>query len=111
MLPPNGARVTEATHLGALLHGQSRLVVDTRLVQRHVDAVAVVVTEGRQVEHAPPAVVRDVDAVVLVVRHVARVHLDVACHIHPCTCYVQVSPSSRSRVTSPRRQSGHLANF
>jgi len=50
-----------------------------RLVHRHVDAVAEVVTERRPVEDAPAALVRDVHAIVAVVVHHARVHQDVAC--------------------------------
>jgi len=66
-------------HFGALVarvaHGA--VVERPRLVHRHVDAVAQVVAERRPVEDAPPALVRDVHAVVAVVVHRARIHQDV----------------------------------
>lgn len=52
---------------GALLARVARPIVDARRVERHVDAVAEVVAEGRLVEDAPATVVCYVDAIVLVV--------------------------------------------
>ena len=57
----------------------ARLVVDARLVQRDVDAVAVVVAERRHVERPPAPVVRDVHAVVLIVVDCAVVDVYVSC--------------------------------
>ena len=73
-------------YLRPLLHGVSRFVVDTRLVQGHVHTVAEVVTERRHVEDSPAAVVRDIHAIILVVRYVARVHLNIACNTYISKC-------------------------
>ena len=67
-----------------LLHRPSRLVVDARLVQRDVHAVTIVMAERRQIEDSPATVVRDVDAIILVIRHGARIHLDIACNTQKC---------------------------